>query len=238
MELNKEFVIITIIALILAGLSCYTIFQYKSESYSNVREIPVTLHFDDVILIDEDKDYTDYYVQEKLGENFDMEVNINKEDVTLQLCRDNDCKFKLTHDVDMKKYLGPSIINNQIETGAYLRIRPKKIEEFESEQLRTSYKTLGIKMKLNSTIPLNKTVSVKDIYNNAIKQKNIDVYFTKSDDVIKNYDIYVCKWNDENKSAICQVIDWELRSDIPDIFIGSSRSFNMFRIKKKNIINN
>lgn len=234
MELKNIFIVFSA-AFLLITLS-YAIllisFQKDFEAFGSL--VPITIYFEDVILIDESKDYVDYFLKEKLEGNFDVEVNVDKNSNTLQLCKDEKCLFKLSQDVDMSKYNGPAILNNVVrsENDRFIRIRPKQIEEFDNDIV--TYLALGIKLVLNSTITINKPVSVKSLYSDAISNNNVEVYFDKSDAVKMEYDLYICKWTDEKKEAICQLNDWAFKPNTPDISIGKSRAFDVIRIKRKN----
>lgn len=233
MEL-KNILIVFSIAFLLITMSCVVLRDSVKKELEEFRSlVPITIYFEDVILIDESKGYVDYFLKEKLEGNFDVEVNVDKTTNILQLCKDESCVFKLSQDVDMTKYNGPAILNNVVKNtdDRFIKIRPKQVEEFNNEIV--TYLTLGIKLVLNSTIAMNSPISIKTIYKDAIANNNVDVYFDKSDVIKTNYDLYICRWSDNNKEAICQLNDWAYKPNTPDISIGKSRAFDVIRLKRK-----
>lgn len=214
------------------------------EGYENM--IPIVLSFEDTLIINTDQESYDYYISDQLKENFDVELKVNKEDVIYFMCNDPKCKYKYSHKVENSKYAGPALINNQIDSGYYIRVIPNPllypdIEQYTDNDLDTradataTWNTVHIRLVLNSFVKMNDIVSVKDIYTDALAKNNIQVFVDKSTNVIDNYSLNICKWDERTKSALCQELPWEMRKSLPDIAIGKSRIFDMIRLEKKSV---
>lgn len=232
------YILIISLILIFVTLVLYLFLYFdKSQNKENYEQsnnliIPISLVFNDTLLIPLENNNFDYFLNEKLKDNFDIELKANEDDIQLKLCVDSECKYKYSQEIDTKKYDGPAIINNQIQSGYFINIEPKR-ENFTNKSINT-YISVKIRLILNSFIALNKVVSIKTIYDDALKNNNVQVFIDKNNNNITQlYDLYVCKWNDIKKEALCQFVNWELRNNFPDILIGKSRTFDMIRFLKK-----
>jgi hypothetical protein len=186
----------------------------NKENFKSKSEVPFKLMFEDVIMIDTSKPYTEYFVRDQLEKYYDAQLIIPKDKkMTMQVCQDAQCSNPTAFEIIQKNgtFTFP---RSQIEMSPYVQLQ---------EAFDPYYLPLPVTIYIQTHIQAGKVYTVKDLFSSALQNNDIRVTFRTTDAHRSGYDLYFCQ-NDK-----CRLDTWHL----VDYDYNFSRAYSTVRITKK-----
>ena len=193
------------------------IIRQRKEQFTSNNEVPFKLLFQDIIMIDTSKPYTEYFVRDQLEKYYDSQITIpDKKQLVVQICQDAQCSMPGTFEI-LETKGAFTFPRSQIEMSPYIQL--KTLEAFDPY-----YLPLPITVYIETRIQVNKVYTVKDLFTNALRNNDIRVRFGTTDEHRSGYDLYFCQ-GDKCRLDTWQLVNYEYNF---------SRTYATIRITKKN----
>lgn len=206
---------IAFIVVFMILITLMLLLKQRKEGFASNNEIPFKLLFQDTIMIDTSKPYTEYFVRDQLEKYYDSQLVIpDEKQYVLHVCQDPQCSMSGRFEITQSNGIF-TFPRSQIEMSPYIQLK---------ETFDPYYIPLPVTIYIQTRMRINKVYTVKDLFTNALQNNNIRVAFGTTDEHRSGYDLYFCK---DDK---CRLDTWHL----VNYDYNFSRDYSTIRITKKN----